>query len=59
MLNYITVTSGLRGYFAVLVEQGDDGFTEPVQSSPFAYPTKEEAEKDGRNWAASEELPFK
>lgn len=53
---YITITNGMRGYFAVLVD-GETG--EPINSSMFSYKTSKEAEKDGKFWARAEELEFK
>ncbi len=46
---YVTVTSGLRGYFAVLVEDG-----EPVQTGFSSYETYEEAAEDAESWAMAE-----
>lgn len=48
---YITVTSGLRGYFAVLVEDG-----EPVQTGFSSFETYEEAAEDAESWALAEDV---
>jgi hypothetical protein len=57
MAVYVTVTSGMRGYFAVLVDDSD-GFPEPVQSGIGSYHTATEAEPEARDWALSEGIPF-
>lgn len=57
---YITVTSGLRGYFAVLIAQETEtGFCEPVQTSPFSYNNYKKARQDAEIWAKAEGLPLK
>jgi len=57
---HITVTSGISGYFAVMIwwnpEMG--GFAEPYQTGIGRYRSKSEAEIEGRRWAKDEELPF-
>lgn len=50
---YVTVTSGMRGYFAMLVEGGC-----PVQSGIGSYTTRDEAADEAREWAASENIRF-
>ncbi len=47
----VGVTSGLRGYFAVLYDQ--DG---PIQSGVGSYKSAKEAMVEAREWAESEEL---
>jgi hypothetical protein len=56
---YITVTKGMRGYFAVMVERDASGFEEPVMSSPISCATIQEAVKDAASWARSEGLKCK
>jgi hypothetical protein len=51
---YVTVTSGLRGYFAVLIEN-----EMPVQSGIGSYPTAGEAEEEAVEWARAEGLSFR
>lgn len=51
---YITVTHGLRGYFAVMVVRDPDGFEEPMQTSPVTGRTREDAVKDAIAWAEAE-----
>lgn len=49
----ITVTSGLRGYFAVMYDQ--DG---AIQTGLGSYATSEEAAVEARQWAEAEELEY-
>jgi len=61
---FITVTSGISGYFAVMLwwndEDGEDeGFWEPWNTGIGRYATRAEAEKEARYWADLEELEFK
>jgi hypothetical protein len=51
---HVTVTQGLRGWFAVLVD--DRG---PVQSGIGSYATAQQAEREAADWARSEGLPFR
>jgi hypothetical protein len=55
---YITVTHGMSGYFAVLIDDSE-GFPEPVQTGIGRYRTSEEARKEGQAWAKAEELSFR
>lgn len=60
---YVDVTSGMRGFFAVLLWWNDEdgperGFWEPWSTSPLSFETREGAERDGRRWAEAEGLPF-
>lgn len=49
--DYVTVTYGMRGFFAVLV----DGTThEPIQTGVGSYKTREEADIEARSWAESD-----
>lgn len=57
--DYITVTRGMRGYFAVHVTWNLEGFWEPQQSGVGSYATAEEAEVEAKMWARSEGLEFK
>lgn len=49
----ISVTSGLRGYFAVMWDE--DG---PIRSGIGSYDTAEEAAVEAREWALAEELEY-
>lgn len=51
---YVTVTHGLRGHFAVLIEN-----EMPVQSGIGSYPTPDEAAAEGLDWARCEGIWFK
>lgn len=50
---YATITSGLRGYFAVFVV--DD---EPWQTGDGSYETAAEAEVEAISWARDEAVPY-
>lgn len=58
---FVTVTQGMRGWFAVLVwwntEHG--GFWEPLNTGVGSYATPEEAEPEAKGWAEAEGLRFK
>jgi hypothetical protein len=51
---FVTVTSGMRGYFAILMFWDEDGFWDVWQSGIGSYRTAEEARKDAREWAHAE-----
>jgi len=57
--SYITVTSGMRGYFPVLMKYDNDGkFYEPFmtgESSNFFDLAKREA----KEWAEAEEIEYR
>lgn len=52
---YVDVTKGMRGWFAVIVDE-EEG---PIQSSPVESKTKEGAVQDAIAWAEDEGLPCK
>jgi hypothetical protein len=57
--SFVTVTYGMRGYFAVLMwwnDQDGDGFWEPWQTGIGSYKTAERAWIEARQWAEAEEL---
>lgn len=58
---WITVTSGMSGYFAVQMWRNPDmgGFDEPWDTGFGRYKTRAEAEVEAREWAAAEELEFR
>jgi len=58
---YVTITHGMRGYFAVLLHWNEDhgGFWEPWNTSDFSYSSRAGAERDGKAWAEAEGLEFK
>ena len=55
---YITTTSGMSGYFAVMIVT-EDGCSDVWQTGVGRYKTRAEAEREGRDWARDEELEFK
>ena len=58
MMPYITVTSGLRGYFAVLVTWDEECGYVPWCTSPFSHDTPSGAEDDAAEWAAAEGIEY-
>jgi hypothetical protein len=56
---YVTVTHGLRGYFAVLIIVEPNGFYEPYQTGIGIYNTREDAEPEAREWARNEEIEYR
>jgi hypothetical protein len=57
---FVTVYQPISGWKAVLVVRDEecDGEHTPWQTGYFAYPTKEEAIVDAKQWAEAEEIPF-
>ena len=55
---YVTVTEGMRGWFAVLLVWNEDGFYEPWNSGFGSYKTKEEAYPEAKDWAEAEDITF-
>lgn len=57
---HVTVTQGISGWFAVAVCWNDasGGFWEPENTGVGRYATREEAEAEGKEWAASEDVEF-
>jgi hypothetical protein len=58
MAFYVTTTSGMRGCFAVLIDDSD-GFPEPVQTGIGSYKTDTEAAREAKDWALAEGLEFR
>lgn len=58
---YITIASGMRGYFAVLMfwDDEDSGFWDVWQTGIGSYKTAEGAEGEARDWAQAEGLEFR
>ena len=55
----IQITSGMRGFFAVLMTPNvDDGYCEPWQTGIGSYKTSEKAVPEAKEWARTEELPY-
>lgn len=61
--DYITVTEGMSGFFAVhmwLNEEEDFGpFWEPYQTGFGRYATREEAVAEAKDWADASEIEYK
>jgi hypothetical protein len=63
---YITVTSGMSGYFAVMIHWGqldpqdkpEDGFPEPYDTGLGRYHVQQVAIAEGVAWARDEGIPF-
>lgn len=58
--NYITVTQGMFGYFAVMLWWNPDmgGFWEPWSTGFGRYADKAQAISEAKDWAAAEELEY-
>jgi hypothetical protein len=59
--DYITITHGLSGYFAVLVTWSEDfgGYYEPYQTGVERHAKIEDAIAEAKAWACEEVLEFK
>mgnify|MGYP000721109149 CR=1 FL=1 len=53
---YTDVRVGIRGWFAVLIDDDEDGM---VESHPNAHKHKRAAERDAITWAETEKVPCK
>lgn len=47
----------MRGFFAVLYETYEGGFSEPINTGMGSYATREEAIPEARDWAEAEDVP--
>jgi hypothetical protein len=58
---YVTITKGMREWFAVLLSWNPSmgGFYEPWQTHPASNEDKEGAIADGKSWAEAEGLEFR
>lgn len=58
---FVTVASGMRGFFAVLMfwDDAHGGFWDAWQTGIGSYKNPEGAAREGRDWATAEELEFK
>lgn len=56
----ISVTSGMRGYFAVMLADYEDmnWGTDVVMSGIGSYKTREGATEEAKEWAKSEEVSY-
>ena len=59
--NYITVTSGMAGYFAVMLwwNPDMDGFWEPWDTGFGRYADKAQAISEAKDWATAECLEYR
>lgn len=55
---YVSVTSGMSGYFAVLYWWNPEGFTEPWQTGCGRYKEYARAVEEAKEWAKAEELEY-
>lgn len=55
---YVTVTYGIRGFFAVTVVVDDDGLHEPFNDGFGSYETVAEAEVEAKQMAENEGIPY-
>lgn len=55
---YVSVSHGLRGYFAVLIETDSDGCAMPTESGISSFKKREGAVNEGIEWAKTEGLRF-
>jgi hypothetical protein len=58
--SYITVTSGISGYYAVLMTWNTElgGFWEPYNTGIGRYKKREKAVQEGKMWAEDEEVRY-
>jgi len=56
---YITVSSGMSGYYAVKIIVYPDGFQDIQDTGVGRYPTVEEAIEEAKEWAEEEYMQFK
>lgn len=56
---YVTITHGIRGYFAVLVGVDAEGFEEPINTGCGSYSTYEDAISEAKGWAECEDVEFR
>lgn len=59
--SFITITHGMRGWFAVHMWWNPDldGFWEPYQSGIGSHKDRENAITEGKGWAKDEEMEFR
>jgi hypothetical protein len=56
---YVTVSRGLRGFYAVLVVwEEEGGFFEPFMTGNGSYATEKEAVPEAVAWARDERISF-
>lgn len=59
--SYVTVTHGMRGYFAVMLAWNSDldGFYEPLMTGLGSYDTAAKAEPEAKDWASAEGVEYR
>lgn len=59
--NFITVTEGMSGFFAVHIwyNHEDGGFWEPYDTGYGRYATRERAEVEAREWARETGMEYR
>lgn len=57
-VGFIAVTSGMRGYFAVHMRVDESGCPGPECSGPGSYGSPDGAQREAREWAQSECIPY-
>lgn len=59
--DYITVTQGLSGFFAVQMTWNPEygGFYEPWTTGAGRYEKIEDAEREAKSWAESDEMEYR
>lgn len=57
---YITITSGMSGYFAVMIwwNPALGGFEEPFQTGVGRYKSLRDAVREAKSWSKDEGLPY-
>lgn len=58
MSKYITTTHGMRGFFAVMIDDSD-GFPDPFMTGHGSYKNSEDAKKEAKDWAKAEEMEYR
>ena len=58
--DFITITHGMSGFFAVQLTWNTDheGFWEPLRTGIGRYVDREDAVKEAKYWAKTEDLEF-
>ena len=57
--SFVTITNGMRGFFAVLVWWNPEGFYEPWSTGIGSYATGDDAVAEAENWAKDEGVEFR
>lgn len=59
--DYVTVTHGMRGYYAVYLKWTDErgGFYEPWNTSDLSYKTHKSAVIEAKSWAKADGVAYR